>query len=456
MRMTGIELQQATNGTWHGEPPAMISGIGTDSRDFTPGHAFLALRGPNFDGHRYADTIATQAAALIGDRHGISLWGGVERPVLEVSDTLQALGDIAAAWRTRLHDTSVIAVSGSYGKTTVRTMLAHCFGKMGKVVAATRANLNNLIGVPATLLSIPEVCDLAIIECGISERDEMDRLGRIVRPDVVVLTGLSAAHGEGLGGLAGIAAEKAALLRYLCDDGWAALGEGVRPTLLQYGQTIPASAFSQGDNDEHVVRWQLQGTQLTLTCGEERVLLTLPLPARHWAANMALCASVIRNWFRLHDEAVTLAAIAGALADWQTPGGRMHQLSGRNDSLVLDDCYNANPASMQAALDTLAELDGRRIAILGDMAELGADAAAQHAAMDVDGIDELWLIGPNMQHLAQRHPAAHWFPTTSAAEAGLKGLSLTADDRILVKASRSMRLESIVRLLTAEENAHAV
>lgn len=457
MRLSGLELELATGGVWSNGTPEMIGGIGTDSRHFTAGHAFLALRGPQFDGHRYATDVIGRAVALIGDAEGVQLWENLAVPQLQVTDTLAALGDIAHAWRQHLKETTVIAISGSYGKTSVRSLLQHCFGKLGKSVAGTRANLNNLIGVPATLLTIPQDCDVAIVECGISEIGEMSRLGRIVRPDIAVLTGLTTAHGQGLGGMDGIVREKAGLLAHLAPNGWCALGEGVQSKLTHAGLMLPDETLSQDDAHDSIVRWQLDGLQLNLIGDGEQASLELPLPARHWAANMALCASIVRHWFFRHDRIrLPLPRIAEVLQEWQADSGRLQLLAGQNGSTILDDSYNANPASMQAALDTLKSMDGNRIAILGDMAELGDEAAALHAALDADDIDELILIGPHMQHLARQHARAVWFESTDAAVKALQSRRLGSRDRVLIKASRSMRLENIVRLLATEEEGHAV
>jgi len=457
MRLTGVEIELATRGLWNKGVPEVIAGIGTDSRHFEQGHAFLALRGSQFDGHRYAAGLVGRAEALIGDAEGVQLWDNLTIPQLQVEDTLVALGDIAHAWRQHLKKTTVIAISGSYGKTSVRNLLQHCFALLGKSVAGTRANLNNLIGVPTTLLTVPEDCDIAVIECGISEVGEMARLGRIVRPDIAVLTGIAAAHGQGLGGMNGIVREKGEMLGHLAPNGWSVLGEGVQQKLAMTGLRLPDETLSQDELHDTIIRWQLDGLQLHLYGNGEEATLELPLPARHWAANMALCASLVCHWFLRHDHVrLPLSRIAEVLQEWQSSAGRLHMMPGTGGSTILDDSYNANPASMQAAIDTLKSMDGNRIAILGDMAELGDEASVLHAALDAADIDELILIGPHMQELARQHPHAVWFATTEDALTALKNRRLTSQDRVLVKASRSMRLESVVALFATGETSHAV
>jgi len=458
MRMTGMELAQATGGTWFDGGsagiPVEISGICTDSRNPEAGSAFLALRGPHYDGHAFAAAAADTCTALIGDADGAAGWNDLAKPRLVVADTLAALGDIAAAWRRRLTDTVVIGITGSYGKTTVRSMIVHALTMLGMRVATNPANHNNLVGVPQTLLAIPEDAEFAVIECGISEPGEMRRLAGIVRPDAAVLTGLTSAHGEGLGGLDGVVREKFELLAGVTTGGWCVLGPGVR-TQLDRRELAPQAPCIAMDDGGKTVAWSLDGRRLMLRHGTDSAEIRMLLPARHWAEDMAMAATVILKVCRSRD--ISLAAVGDVLAGWRPVSGRMQLLAGRDDSVILDDSYNANPASMQAALDTLARMPGRRIAILGDMTELGEDSPALHATLDVTGVDQLILVGPRMKHLAARHAEALWLPDTDAACCHLRDLPLGTGDDVLVKASHSMRLDRIVALLASpREDAHAL
>lgn len=456
MRMSAIELQQATRGIWHNGMPADIAAIATDTRHFQQGAAFLALRGSRFDGHAFAEQAAEKAAALIGDAAGRKLWHQIDLPQLEVTDTQQAYGDIARAWRMQLSETTVIAISGSYGKTTLRSMLQHLFSELGLRTAATQANLNNLIGVPATLLAVPADAEIALIECGISEAGEMAALGHIVVPDIAVLTGIGAAHGAGLGGAEGVAREKGALLNHLQSKGWGVLGSGVQHRLLQAGITAPACTIDI-DSNPLAVQWQLDGRELHLACGDAEATLTLALPASHWGADMALAATVALHYGRTSHHNFTLAQVARALAGWQPVSGRMQLRNGRDGACVLDDAYNANPSSMQAALDTLSALDGTHTAILGDMAELGADSSAAHAALRITAGTRLLLVGPEMRALLAAHPEAHWFADTETLLAWLQEqkVQFGPNETVLIKGSRSMALDRVVAQL-AEEVQHAL
>ena len=457
MRLSGIELKQATGGDWRKDVPETINGISTDTRTFIEGNAFLALRGPNFDGHLFAEKVASEASALIGDHQGARLWDNLEMPQLQVEDTTTALGDIANAWRNRLSQTTVIAITGSYGKTTVRSMLAHLFEALGMRTAATHANLNNLIGVPTTLLGIDQSAEVALIECGISELGEMERLSQIVQPDIAVITGISAAHSSGLGGIQGVAREKSKLISHLLPKGWCAFGSGVSNHLKD--EKIRNVSIDMDRLEGEVVTWQLQGQTLQLSTGTESVTLALTLPAEHWAANMALAATIVLKYFadRPYLAMPQLQDIADILSGWKAVDGRMATLTGANGMTIIDDSYNANPVSMQAALNTLTALSGHRTAIIGDMAELENPAAA-HAALDVSGVDRLILVGSEMATLKSKRSDALCFATTDEAVAWIKENmdSFASDDHLLIKASRSMQLDRIVRLLTGQEATHAL
>jgi len=458
MKLSGADIQRATAGHWHGSVPESLHKVMTDTRDFQAGETFLALRGPNFDGHNFAASIADRALALIGDKTGVRLWSELDNSILEVNDTLQAFGDIAHAWRLRLNSTTVIAISGSYGKTSLRSILETGFAALNLNVAATHANLNNLIGVPQTLLAVPEDADVAIIECGISETGEMSRLAAIVQPDIAILTGITAAHSEGLGGLSGVVREKALLLQ---GAGWCALGTGVADLLAANHIALPEQGFAVDQSMLNQVNWQLDGCELLLTSEDEQAVkqeasITLALPATHWAENLAFAASIMLRHLNTEDQQISLNSVASAIAGWQPSAGRLLPIAGKNDCVILDDCYNANPVSMQAAIDTLRAMHGNKTVVLGDMAELGEMTLSGHQNLDLDGVDHIYLIGTHMQTLTVKHAHAHWFATTDEAVVALAAVDFTSNDAVLIKASRPMGLEKIVQLLHKPEVAHAL
>ncbi len=442
--MSGVELQSCTAGRWHGAVPDWIRGVSTDTRSLRHGDAFLALRGPRFDGHAFAaDAVRAGAAMFIGDAAAMQSWQAYSVPYLEVADTEQAFADIAGAWRAKL-SAKVVAITGSYGKTTLRSMLQHVLQKEGVRVSATRANDNNLIGVPQTLLAIDADAEVALVECGVSERGEMARLAAMVRPDVAVITGVSAAHAEGLGGIRDVAREKGVLLDYRAEKACAVLGYGVAAWLPD----VHGAILDMDNNDASIVQWQMDGEKITLIRGEDRASFAVGLPAVHWAQDAALAATVLS---RLGIE--SLQTIAAALADWQAVSGRMHCVDGIGGCLMLDDSYNANPASMAAALHTLRKMTGRRIAVLGDMAELGEDAARLHAELDVHDMDVVFAVGEQMQALAAQHDEVCHLNDAEQALAKLRGMDLGPNDVLLVKGSRCMQMEQVVNGLKGDGHA---
>jgi len=443
MRMTGMELRNATHGVWFGTEPALIKRLCSDSRLLNPEDLFLAIRGPNFDGHLFAaEAMNRGAVGIIGDEKGLLPWRALAVPMLQVSDTLQALGDIAAAWRKKIR-ARVVAISGSFGKTTVRSMLEHCLVGMGLSVWSTRLNENNLIGVPQTLLGARGDEDIILLECGVSEAGEMDRLARIVQADVCIISGISMAHAAGLGGLTGVIHEKAKLLH--STSGWCALGEKVA-TALKSCHEMPAIPCLDMDADAaDAVRWQLHGRTLRLSHADDNAALELALPAPHWAADMSLALSVVLQLI----PGSNLTTLAPALQTWRAVCGRMQSHPGPGGSIIIDDAYNANPSSMAAALNTLRQLEGRHFAILGDMEELGSESDRLHAGLNVAGLDGLILVGDRMQCLHARSPSQSIWVRSAEEVFDLVGeWHLAENEHVLIKASRSIGLDTLVRQLT--------
>jgi len=446
--MTGLEIREATHGAWTGGLPDLVTRLHTDSRSLKPGDLFLAMRGPNFDGHCFAEEALSHGAiGLVGDVAGITKWGRLPVPVLQVSDTLQALGDIASGWRRKIQ-ARVVAISGSFGKTTLRSMLEHCLHGLGARIWSTRLNENNLIGVPLTLLGASGDEDVILVECGVSEPGEMDRLAAIVKPDVGIISGISMGHAEGLGNLADITHEKAKLLH--ATHGWCVLGNGVAAALRSYKLMPNVPCLNMSSNGVDTVHWKLHGKDLQLMYGNDNARLALRLPAPHWAADMALALSVALKLFPGSD----FQSLSHLLQAWTPVSGRMECLSGLNGSVVINDAYNANPASMAVALDTLRNLEGRHFAILGDMEELGPQSEELHASLDVTGLNGLILVGPRMRSLHARCPWAEWTKDAEAASDMAGRWALSENDYVLIKASRIIGLDVLARQLM--ERAHAV
>lgn len=445
--MTLAEVAAWTGGQSHGE--ARLHGVSTDTRCLEPGSLFVALRGPRFDGHCFLSEArkAGAAAALVERAEGEA-----ELPVVTVADTHQALLDLAAAWRDR-QATRIVAITGSCGKTTVKDLTAAVLqAAAGEEVLATPGNWNNTVGLPLTLLRLREHHAFAAVEVGINRVGEMALLAETVRPSVAVITNAAVAHLEGLGSVEAVAAEKGQLLEGLDRDGvavinadspfaeaWANAAPG---PVLRYGLEAPA---------ELTGRWlpSQEGGWLRIRTGSEEVEVYLPLPGAHNASNaLAAVASALALGLPLGPAARGLEAAA-------PPEGRLQVRSSPFGWTVLDDTYNANPASLEAALLVLTGSGERNWLILGDMGELGAEGRQWHRhagkrARDL-GVTHLLTVGELAAAAAPGFGAGartleDW---TEAAE--VLDREASPGDRILVKGSRSMRLERLVAHLTGEE-----
>lgn len=461
-------LAEATGGRVRSAgPKTEVRGVVIDSRAVEPGCLFVALRGTRYDAHRFVpDAVRAGAAAVLVDRGSVST-DSHDAAVIEVDDTTRALGDLAAAHRARWQG-AVVAITGSAGKTTTKELTAAAFGGAGAHVHRTEGNLNNLYGVPMTLLQLSAEHDLAVVELGTNRPGEIARLAEIARPDVGIVTLVAVAHTEGLGTLEDVAREKWALVEALGPDGVAVVngddaslrdlgGDGGSGRRIWFGQRSGEDVLLVGHEvDEQLrtrARYELGGRE-----GELAVTLGLVGEAAALNAAAALGA-VIATGHDIDRAAEGLATVApgpGRMRPRHTPGG----------ALVLDDTYNANPRSVELALDTAARVakarGGRVIAILGDMKELGDRSADEHAAIGRRaaevGVGLLVACGEDM-----RHAAGTARRTSSSMEVHHYGDALEAIDSIvedcgrhdviLVKGSRSMALERVVDALAVEEGA---
>lgn len=421
-----------------------LAGVSTDTRTLARGDLFVALVGERFDAHDMLAQARDAGAAALVVSDG-SKASGIGLPTFIVSDTLVALGQLATAWR-RAWGRSVIAVAGSNGKTSTKDLLKAALGRT-LAVHATKGNLNNLIGVPLSLLAIPSDADVAVIELGTNAPGEVARLRAIAGPDVAVLTSIGEEHLEGLGDLAGV-------LREECDvfDGAtlavvpAALDEVVTEATRRARAVVRAGleggdvvAESWGLDEEGRPWIQFQG-----------VRFELPLRGAHQAANAMLAIAVARAC------GVPLTSAAEGMAAMPVPHMRgVWEQLGR--ATLINDAYNANPPSMRAALDLLSRVgQGRqRVAILGSMRELGAHSAAQHAeiarAALASPADVIAGVGDFAAPLATLGAGDGRVVTAEQFDDLWPALEtrLQHDAVILLKASRGMRLERLVPFLTA-------
>lgn len=431
-----------------------ITGISTDSRNIHPGELFVPLRGERFDGHDYMiQAVRNGAAACLSEE----VIAGLAVPVLLVKDSLRALGDIAAAVRLGLKG-PLIAVTGSAGKTTTKEMLARVLSRGGSGLK-TAGNFNNLIGLPLTLLGLQEEHSWAVLEMGTSALGEIERLTAIAAPDMAIITNVGPAHLETLKGLDGVARAKGELFAGLkggtalvnLDDERVAclpIANGVRRVTygLAEGAEVRADEIRNGRSN----------ISFRLRLPEESQLVKLQTPGRHNVHNALAVAAAC--WVL----GIPVAEIARGLAEFVPVPGRMNIFPLPCGGELLDDSYNANPLSVAAALETLGAKagQGRRIAVLGDMLELGAEEHRFHAEIGRKAAlltDLLVTVGPLSREIARgareaglSSAAIIELEDCEAAIAAVTGLQRPGD-RILVKGSRGMRLDRLASALRRAE-----
>jgi UDP-N-acetylmuramoyl-tripeptide--D-alanyl-D-alanine ligase len=457
-RFTPEELHQATGGRWSGPAPREVEGVSTDTRSLAHGNAFVALAGESFDGHAFLAEAARAgaAAAVVSASRLAEVPPGL--PALAVEDPLVALGAIARHHRRRF-PVPVVGVTGSNGKTTTREMIAAILATRGPVLR-TEGNLNNEVGVPLTLLRLGAEHRAAVVEMGMNHAGEIARLAAIAEPGVGVVTNASAAHLHGLGTVDAVADAKAELWRGLPPSGIAVAGLDDRRLLLRAEKTgrrlVTFSARADAPADVvllDVLAHGEDGLDFLLGIGTKEVRVRTPLVGRHNAVNAAAAAAAALAL------GCTDREIVAGLAAVRPVGRRLRLERLPSGVLLVDDCYNANPASMAAALATLRPLagEGRILAALGDMLELGPAEEEAHRELGrqaaATGLAALATFGPRSRQahaaaLGAGHDPSRAFHTEDpAALAAWVRERLRPGDVLLVKASRGMRLERLVEAL---------
>lgn len=462
---TSGEAAAATDGRVEGGG-WRATGVSIDSRTLAPGDLFVALTAER-DGHDFvADALAKGAAAALVSRRPGNLQP--DAPLLVVDDVLAALGALGAAGRGRT-GARVIAITGSAGKTSTKEMLAHVLARQGRTHAA-EASYNNHWGVPLTLARMPSDTDFAVIEIGMNRPGEIAPLARLARPHVAIVTTVAAAHLEAFDGLEAIAREKAAVFEGLEPGGVALFNAdvGTAPILREKARAHAAEAIGFGalpgaELRAEDIRLSEAASVVRGDFGGDRFMFRVGAPGRHFAMNALAVYGAARRAGADPDIA------AMDIGSWATPAGR-----GRRERVVLDpvedlsievvdDAFNANPASMAAAFDVLAGLSvtdgvgrigkGRRIAILGDMLELGSAEAELHAALAdhpaMASIDRVHCVGPRMRALWDVLPEVRRGRWAARAEelAEEAHRLIDAGDVVLVKGSKGSRVSLVVEAL---------
>ncbi|PWV61825.1 UDP-N-acetylmuramoyl-tripeptide--D-alanyl-D-alanine ligase [Plasticicumulans acidivorans] len=427
-----------------------VRGVATDSRTVAAGELFVALSGPNFDGHAFAATARERGASAALVAHPLAL----DLPQLVVADTRLALGRLGAFNRAAFRR-PLIGLTGSNGKTTLKELCAAVLRQRGTVLA-TRGNLNNDIGVPLTLLGL-ETQDYAVIEMGANHPGEIAYLTGLAMPDVAILNNAGPCHLEGFGDLDGVARAKGEIFSGLGAHGVAVINAD--DVYVDYWRGL--------NGEHHVATFALDaaadvtasllasdeaGQRLRLSTPQGAIECRLGLHGRHNLRNAAAAAAATLA------VGATLDDIAAGFAAMQPVAGRLQRLAGRHDSVLINDAYNANPASLAAGLEALGAEPGEHWLVLGDMGELGTQATTLHALSGerarTCGFTRLYGFGPNSRHAVDAFGAGgRHFTDIDTLVSALDGdLAVAAAPIVLVKGSRSMRMERVVRALAIQDN----
>ncbi len=442
---TAREICAAVGGTLLQDSGAPVTGVTTDSRAVQPGQLFIPLVGERFDGHAYiAKALEGGAAGCLTAREPETLLPG--KLYIQVADTRLALKALASWYRDKF-DLPVVQVTGSAGKTTTKEMIASVLSQRYNTLR-TEGNFNNDIGAPLTLLRLMPEHQAAVIETGMNHFGEIRYLGEMVRPDIAVITNVGDAHIENLGNTRqGILRAKCEIFENLTPEGIAVLnGDDELLNTVTLPQTILRCGVGDGcgvrvtDIDDR----GLEGVACTVTIEGEHYRLTTSAPGRYMIYPMAMAAAIGRRLGLTGEE------IAAGVAAYTTVGSRMHLIRLPGERLVIDDCYNANPQSMAEGLRMLAASPAQhRVAVLGDMGELGQLTAQAHRDMGALtrrlGLTAV-AVGEKMHALTETDPQAQWFATVEEAMPAIRQL-FTPGTAVLVKASHAMHFERIVKEL---------
>jgi len=424
-----------------------ISSASLDTRTLPPGALYIAITGANFDGNAFVETAVQAGAAAAILRQGVS----ATVPYIAVEDTHLALAEFAGAWRRKVSAT-VVGVTGSNGKTTVKEMTAAVLATKGSVLF-THGNLNNDIGVPLTLLRLQEDHHYAVIEMGANHAGEIAYVSKYAQADVVILNNAGAAHIEGFGSLDGVAKAKGEIIETLRHDGTAILNRDDHyfdywRSLAGNRKVISFGLNADADVSARAIKTELNAgfvSSFEVVTAKGDVVVQLKLAGRHNVLN-ALAATAAGLALGLD-----LQMIKQGLESVKPVKGRLQSRVGGLGNLVIDDTYNANSASLKVGLDVLAACEGTPWLILGAFGELGPQSAAMHQAMGHmikdSGVVRLLAVGADAQNTVHSFGAGGQFFESQHDLLAVLKRELKGDETILVKGSRAQRMENIVTAL---------
>ncbi len=449
--MTLKEIQEITGAVLHGDSADLactVRGVNTDSRTIKRGELFVALKGDNYDAHDFILSAHDRGAVAYLIDHKIEQ----VKPALIVKDTKLAFGQIAKAWRNKF-SYPVVAVTGSNGKTTVKEMLFNILSQQSRTlgtkdVLATKGNFNNDIGVPITLNRMKSCHDGAVIEMGANHQGEISYLTQLVSPDVAIITNAAAAHLEGFGSLDGVAKAKGEIFEGLNNSGTAIINYD--DTYSAYWKELAGKnrIITFGKNNDADISYLAHNKNnliIVTVKSKPQFDLQLPLLGKHNIMNAlaAIAAAVALE--------VDFKIIKQGLESMQPVPGRLVSKKGVHDSIVIDDTYNANPASLAAAVEVMSSFKGSHHVVLGDMGELGVDALALHkvAAQTIKqgNVKYLYTIGETSRVTSDEFGvgAQHFVSHQELINQLVKNVQ--PEDCVLVKGSRAMQMEKIVNAI---------
>lgn len=447
--MTLKNMVEACEGRYYGNEEYLneeITAITIDSRTVSKGCAFVAIKGNRVDGNDFVEKAYEDGAlCCISEKEPEDL----SKPYIVVKSCYAALKALATFYRS-VCNTKIIGITGSVGKTTTKEMIASVLSEKFTTLK-TMGNFNNEVGVPLTLFRLRPKHQVAVVEMGISDFGEMTRLSKIVKPDCCVITNIGQCHLENLGDRDGVLKAKTEIFSYMKPDGYIYLnGDDDKLAGVTVENAEQIRFFGNGSNAavraENVINNGLDGTEMDVIVREEKFHITVPVPGEHMVRNALAAISVGLDF------GMTMEQIQRGILKFEPLGGHGSVVH-TNKFTILDDCYNANPASMRAGIDVVSQVPGRKVAVLGDMFELGRDEEKLHYEIGQyigeKALDVLVCIGKLGQKYKEgameknANSAIHYFATVEEAMEGLSGI-LQEKDAILIKASHGMHFEKIV------------
>jgi len=450
--LTPQMIADITGGRYVGsekDKSSFIKGAARDNRDVKPGNLFICIKGARVDGHDYANAAFDSGAACCLAQQELE---NAKGPYVIVDSTLEAIKTIGAYYRS-LFNIPVIGITGSVGKTTAKEIIASVLGEKFCVLK-TEMNLNNELGVPLTLLSLEEKHEVAVIEMGISDFGEMSRLTQMVRPDIFVMTKIGYSHIVELGDLQGVLKAKTEAFEYMKPTGTAVLN-GDDELLMSYDPKMRKITFGlEEHNDVRALNIRANGIneiEMEIQCGKSRLEIKIPAYGSHISA-LAPAAVVIGHLLEMSDEEIKRGFLS-----YSSVEGRS-KVTDSNGITLIDDCYNANPNSVKAALTSISDLEVRRVVILGDMLNLGEHSEKMHREVGAFAarmnIDVLLCHGEQAKFIYEGFLSAtpgscenaYYYEQINELIDDIP-MKIKKGDAVLVKASRGMHFERLLPVI---------